>query len=67
MAIKKSLIYVHILGQGINETFRAVSHEVMGFPAGTYHKFVMEDGTDVYFNDFGVRSVKIADRLEKLS
>jgi len=60
------VLFVRIVGTAINETFKAREHEVVGFPAGTYHKFQMEDGTTVYFNDFGVRSVTIADSLEKL-
>lgn len=63
----KKLIYVKITGTGINQIFRAVSHEINGLPAGTYHVFELEDGTTVFYNDFGIRSIIIADRLEKLN
>lgn len=62
----KKLIYVKITGQGINERFEAVSHEVKGYPAGTYHCFELINGTELYFNDFGVRSIVISDRKELL-
>lgn len=62
----RKLIYVKITGTAINQTFRAVSHEMRGLPAGTYHIFEMEDGTTVYYNDFGVRTVTVADDPKKL-
>lgn len=65
--MSKKVFYVRIVGSGLLLTFRATSHEIMGLPAGTYHKFVFENGTTVYFNDFGVRSVQISDTEEGLN
>jgi hypothetical protein len=63
----KKFIYVKITGTGIFQTFKAVSHELRGLPAGSYHVFELPDGTTIYFNDFGVRSVVVADTPEKLN
>lgn len=63
----RRLIFVKILGTGVNETLRCLSHEIKGLPAGTYHVFEMENGSTLYFNDFGVRSVLIADSIEALN
>ncbi len=63
----KKLIYVHLRGTGVSETFKALSHEIVGLPADTYHKFVMENGATIYYNGFGIRSVIIADSVEALS
>lgn len=57
--VSKNRIRVRILGTGINEFFEAVTHEIVGLPAGTYHKFTYNDGTVTYYNDFGVRSVSV--------
>ena len=62
----KKVIYVKISGTGINQSFKALSHELQGLPAGTYHIFELEDGTKVYYNDFGIRTVLIADNPDKL-
>jgi hypothetical protein len=59
MSEKKAGIQVTLTGTGINENFLAMSHEIMGLPAGTYHKFLLEDGTFLYYNDFGLRTVLI--------
>lgn len=64
---KSSLIYVKIIGQGIFHQIKCVSHSIEAHPASTYHVFIMENGNKVLFNDFGVRTVTIADSLEKLS
>jgi len=61
------VIFVKILGTGIHEQFRALSHEIVGLPAGTYHKFAMENGSVLYINDFGVRTVAIAGTPEALN
>jgi hypothetical protein len=63
----KKLIFVKLSGTGIHEQFRASSHEILGLPAGTYHKFVMENGSTLYVNDFGLRSVVIGDSQEEIS
>jgi hypothetical protein len=39
--------------------FHAISYEIMGLPAGTYIKFIMEDGGEVIYNDFGIRQIRI--------
>lgn len=64
--IKKNVIFVRIKGTGINESFRCRSHDIISLPAGTYHKFEMESGAITYVNDFGIRSVTIADSVEDL-
>ena len=58
----KNKIKITIAGQGIAAEFFAVSHEIMGLPAGTYHKFELEGGATLLYNDFGIRQL----RIEKL-
>jgi len=65
--VAKKLLYVRVTGTAYNQTFGVVSHELRGLPAGTYHIFEMADGTTVFLNDFGIRSVSIADSPEKLN
>jgi hypothetical protein len=60
------LIYVKIAGTGIYETIVAKSHEILGQEASTYHLFVLENGTRFYLNDFGIRSLTIADSIDDL-
>lgn len=57
------MIYVKVIGNGLNvpSRFQAKSHEVKGYPAGTYHLFIMENGAKFWLNDFGIRSVTTAD------
>lgn len=55
----KQLLLVRVLGTGINDSFNALSHEIVGLPAGTYHKFILPNGIEYYLNDFGIRSVAI--------
>jgi hypothetical protein len=45
-------------------TYTAV---VPGLPSGTYHIFELENGATVYLNDFGIRTVTVADSLDKLN
>ena len=59
--------FIKVTGTGIHEEFKAKSHEIVALPAGTYHKFVMPDGTIFMLNDFGVRTVTIADSADKLA
>lgn len=63
----RKLFYARIVGTGINATLKVTSHELRGLPAGTYHVFTLENGAVLYFNDFGVRTVTIADTLDQLS
>jgi hypothetical protein len=64
--MKNKLIFARIAGGGFHQIIKAKSHEIMGLPAGTYHKFELENGTVVYINDFGIRTVTVADSLENL-
>lgn len=59
--------YVKVTGTGIHLDFKCKSHTILANPAGTYHKFVMPDGTVFYLNDFGVRTITIADSPDKLN
>ena len=62
----RKLIYVKIIGQGIMERVKCVAYEVEAHPATTYHVFTLENGATVKYNDFGVRSLTLADSPEKL-
>jgi hypothetical protein len=66
MAKKKlSGLKVTVLGTGINSTFLCRSHEIVPYPASTYHRFIHMDGSEELKNDFGVSSViKIAVDIE---
>ena len=55
----KNRIRVQLQGQGLAADFHAISYEIMGLPAGTYIKFIMEDGGEVIYNDFGIRQIRI--------
>ena len=55
----KMKIHVTMRGQGINEDFDAISHEIKGYPGGTYHVFELANGRLLYYNDFGIRVVQI--------
>lgn len=59
MSKKADMILVRITGTGINEVFKARSHELIGLPAGTYHKFILQNGIEIFYNDFGVRQVSL--------
>lgn len=52
--------FVHITGTGIDFRLRVKEHEIVGLQASTYHKFTLENGVVVYYNDFGVRTVAIS-------
>jgi len=58
--------FIKVTGTGIHQEFKCKSHEVIGYPAGTYHKFIMPDGTIFLLNDFGIRTVTVADSADKL-
>jgi hypothetical protein len=66
MAAAKKPIFVKITGTGIVQSFQCMSHDMQGLPAGTYHVFEMADGVKMYLNDFGIRTVLIADDPAKL-
>jgi hypothetical protein len=56
----KAKIYkMQVLGTGVNEIFYALSHEIVAYPASTYHKFTYTNGVVVFKNDFGVSQVII--------
>lgn len=63
---KQKTIYIKIIGTGIHVEMEAVAHELLGLPAGTYHKMTLKDGTTFLLNDFGIRSVTLADSPEQL-
>lgn len=57
---KKRKIFKAILaGTGINETLLLNAHEIIPFPASTYHKLTYPSGIVQYKNDFGVSSVTL--------
>ena len=60
------IFYVRIIGTAISESFKAVSHEVKAYPSNTYHVFGMTNGSMLWFNDFGIRSILFADTPEGL-
>jgi hypothetical protein len=62
MKVLKDTITVTLTGTGINEHFTAVSHELVGLPAGTYHKFTLRGGAVLFYNDSGIRTVLIEDK-----
>lgn len=55
----KMKIHVVMVGQGLREEFDAISHEIKGYPGGTYHVFEVGQGRTLFYNDFGVRLVQI--------
>lgn len=57
--MKQKVLKVRVEGTGINQEFFAIAHEIVAYPASTYHKFTYSDGTVVYKNDFGVSQVTI--------
>ena len=59
MSAKKP-IHVRITGTGVNEEFDCISHEIVGLPAGTYHKFIFLNGVTALYNDFGIRCLYIS-------
>jgi len=56
---KRKVISVLVQGTGVNEQFYALSHEIVAFPASTYHKFTYTNGVVVWKNDFGVSQIVI--------
>lgn len=61
-------IFIKIVGSSMvgPQYIEAAEHELVGLPADTFHKITLKNGTVLYFNNFGVRSVVIADNREKL-
>jgi hypothetical protein len=59
-------IYVRLVGTGIDTSFVCRSHDIIGQPADTFHKFVMEDDVVVLYNNFGISCITIADSPEGL-
>ena len=57
--MSKKFIHIRITGTGVNEEFDCVSHELVGLPAGTYHKFTFANGVIAFYNDFGIRCVYV--------
>lgn len=59
MANKKAAYAVEMIGTGVQVNFDVVEHELVGLPATTYHKFTFPNGSVMFYNDFGVKSVTI--------
>ncbi len=57
MAAKRKYLWAQIIGTGMNQTILVQSHEVVPFPASTYHKFLLPNGKIAWKNDFGVSDV----------
>lgn len=63
---KENDLYVRVIGTGVDQNFKCLSHEVVGYAANTYHKFTFADDTVVLWNDFGISRIIIADAPDKL-
>ncbi len=50
---------IRILGTGLNESILVKSHEIIPYPASTYHKFVFPNDCVILRNDFGVAQLVI--------
>jgi len=56
---KIKLFRIILSGTGIQETLIVKTHEILSYPASTYHKFTYMNGTICLKNDFGVSSLTI--------
>lgn len=56
---KRKLFKALLLGTGLNEQLLVTSHEIVAFPASTYHKLTYPSGVVQYKNDFGVSAVTL--------
>lgn len=56
---KRKLFKALVQGTGVNDTLLIASHEIISYPASTYHKFTYPNGVVQLKNDFGVSSVTI--------
>lgn len=65
--MKEKFLYVRICGTGMDQTIKVLSHDVKEYPANTYHVFEMPNGATFWLNDFGVKSLTIADSPDKLN
>lgn len=63
MARKSKYLMVRLLGTGLNEVLLVKSHEIIPYPASTYHKFVFPNDCIILRNDFGVSQV-VLDTVE---
>lgn len=60
VAAKKLKLYRAVItGTGINETILCLSHDIVGYSASTYHRFVYPNGVVILKNDFGISSVAL--------
>lgn len=57
--MSRKTIHVVMDGTGYHEDFYAYEHEILPYPAGTYHRFLLTNGDTVYYNDFGLRTLFI--------
>lgn len=59
-ARKRRLHWIVLGGTGLNnEKILISAHEILPFPASTYHKLTYPNGMIQYKNDFGVSSVTL--------
>lgn len=56
---KKKFFQTHIVGTGLNERLLIKEHEIVSFPASTYHKFTYPNGVVQLKNDFGVNTITL--------
>lgn len=47
-------------GQGMSLFHNVREYTLLDLQAAVYHKLVLEDGSTLYVNDFGIRSVHVA-------
>lgn len=55
--MKKGLLKVRFQGSSTAEEFDVEKHEILAFPASTYHELTFPDGRVLLVNDFGIRTV----------
>lgn len=56
---KRKLFWALIVGTGLNDKILISAHEIMPYPASTYHKFTYPNGATQLKNDFGVSSITL--------
>lgn len=46
-------------GTSLTELHNVKMYELLDLKGGVYHKFTLEDGSLLYLNDFGIRSIHV--------
>jgi hypothetical protein len=46
-------------GTSVSNLENVLNYELLDLKAGVYHKFSLEDGSVLYVNDFGIRSIQV--------